>query len=168
MSVIAAKVYPNRIDIAADSIIIRDDLKRNNFKKIHRASHICVGGVGSVDEIQMFFSFVNKNEPESSTIEGILGYLKKFSDWKSQYVTDSDVQNSYLIIYKGKLFEVEGMFVQEVTDYVAIGKGEPYALAALYMGHSVKEAVQVACALSCSVSQPIVFESIENEDIKSN
>ena len=59
------------------------------------------------------------------------------------------------------VYEVDGMFVQEVKDYTAIGEGEPYALTALYLDHDVVEAVQAACKFSCFVSEPIVSFEVD-------
>jgi hypothetical protein len=47
------------------------------------------------------------------------------------------------------------MFVHEVFDFISIGAGEDFANAALYLGHTPKEAVKVACELSCYVCEPI-------------
>jgi len=48
------------------------------------------------------------------------------------------------------------MFINEIKDFAAIGAGEDFANAALYLGHSPEEAVKVACELCCFVSEPIV------------
>lgn len=48
------------------------------------------------------------------------------------------------------------MFVCQIKDYVAIGAGDDFATAALYLGHTPREAVEVACNLSCYVAGPIV------------
>ena len=48
------------------------------------------------------------------------------------------------------------MHVEEIDDFAAIGAGRDYAYAALYLGATPKEAVEVACELSCYVSEPIV------------
>ena len=48
------------------------------------------------------------------------------------------------------------MHIEEINDYAAIGAGRDYAYAALYLGHEPKEAVKVACDLSCYVSEPII------------
>ena len=55
------------------------------------------------------------------------------------------------------------MFVHEISDYIAIGAGEQFANAALYLGHTPKEAVKVACDLSCYVSEPIIEYSMRKE-----
>ena len=156
MSVIAAKVYPDHIDIACDSILIKDDLKKTNFKKIFDTGLVCAGGCGSAEELAMFFQYIQQYTPECPSIKGILDYMRNFSRWKYDYINDDVIHNCYLIVYRGQLFEVDGMFVQKITDHTAIGEGEEYALAALHLGHSVEEAVQTACDLCCFVAEPVV------------
>ena len=53
MSVIAAKVECNKITIASDSILIQEDLKRTDFKKLHRTADVIVGSCGTA-EITLF------------------------------------------------------------------------------------------------------------------
>jgi hypothetical protein len=48
------------------------------------------------------------------------------------------------------------MFINEIKDFAAVGAGEDFANAALYLGHSPEEAVKVACELCCFVSEPII------------
>ena len=161
MSVIAVKVDSNRIRIAADSILIKDDLKRTNFKKLFKFKDIIVAGCGSAEELSLFFKFAEEFTPASCDIDGIRDYMQTFSDVLEDYYNDRKINNDYIIIYKGHVYEVEGMFVQEITDYTAIGEGEAYALAALYLGHDVFEAVQAACKFSCFVSEPIVSFEVD-------
>lgn len=160
MSVIAAKVYPDRIDIASDSILIKEDTKKTNFKKIYNTAHICAGGCGSAEELSLFFSFISGHKPEEESVTGVLNFMKSFSKWKFEYTNDDVIHNCYIIIFRKKLFEVDGLFVQEIKDYTAIGEGEDFAMAALHLGHTVKEAVQVACDLSCYVSAPIACYNV--------
>lgn len=160
MSVIAAKVYQDRIDIAADSILIKDDLKKTNFKKLYRTSTVVAGGCGTAEELCLFFTYLNDHSPEVASVPAIIQFMSNFAEWKARYIHDDVIHNCYLIVFKNKLFEVDGMFVQKITDYTAIGEGEAYALAALHLGHSVEEAVQVACDLCCYVSEPIVHYKV--------
>lgn len=156
MSVVAVKVESDRIRIAADSILIKEDLKKTNFKKLHKFKDIIVAGCGSAEELSLFFKFAEEFTPASCDIDGIRQYMRTFSDVLEDYYNDRKINNDYIIIYKGHVYEVEGMFVQEITDYTAIGEGEAYALAALYLDHDVIDAVKAACKFSCFVSEPIL------------
>lgn len=159
MSVIAAKVYDNRIEIAADSIIMKDDLKKTNFVKLRNYSNnIVCGGCGSAEELSLFFEFIsNISQQVNVTTQTILNHLHDFSRYKEHYTGVAQIDNCYLIIVDNKLFEVDGFFVQEVNDYTAIGEGEPYALTALYLGQNPIDAVKTTCELCCHVSLPVVY-----------
>lgn len=160
MSVVAVKVESDRIRIAADSILIKEDLKKTNFKKLCKFQDIIVAGCGSAEELSLFFEFAEKFAPTNCDINSIRNYMKRFSDVLEDCYNDRKINNDYIIIYKGHVYEVEGMFVQEVTDYTAIGEGEAYALAALYLDHDVVDAVKAACKFSCFVSEPIVVQQV--------
>lgn len=161
MSVVAVKVESDRIRIAADSILIKEDLKKTNFKKLHKFKDIIVAGCGSAEELSLFFKFAEEFSPASCDIDGIRQYMRTFSDVLEDYYNDRKINNDYIIIYKEHVYEVEGMFVQEITDYTAIGEGEAYALAALYLDHDVVDAVKAACKFSCFVSEPILTVEVK-------
>ena len=134
MSVIAAKVYENSIMIAADSIIMKDDLKKTNFLKLRHYvyNEIVCGGCGSAEELSLFFEYMSKLQKQINVnTQTILDLLYDFSKYKEHYVGNSEIENCYLIIINGQLFEIDGFFVQKIEDYTAIGEGEPYALTAL-------------------------------------
>lgn len=161
MSVIAVKIDSDKITVASDSIIIKDDLKRTNFQKLHDFEHMIVGGCGSAEELSLFFEFAKRSKEKLTSVYAVQEFMDKFSNCKRAYTDDNKINNAYIIIYDKHVYEVDGMFVQEITDYTAIGEGEAYALAALHLGHSVEEAVQVACDLCCYVSEPIVKFTVE-------
>ena len=156
MSVIAVKVESDKITIAADSIIIKDDLKRTNFQKLHDFGHMIVGGCGSAEELSLFFEFAKRSKKKLTDIHTVQQFMDDFTLFKKSYTDDNKINNAYIIIYDKHVYEVDGMFVQEVKDHTAIGEGEPYALTALHLGHSVVAAVRAACDLCCFVSEPIL------------
>jgi len=158
MSVIAGKVYNDKIVIAADSIIVKGWSKRNSgFAKLMNINDMIIGGTGTAEEISLFFRFAQTHKPESGTEKDILTFITEFTSWKhDNYNDNSFLKNTYLIAYEGHLFEIENMFINEVQDFVAVGAGEDFANAALYLGHSPEEAVKVACELCCFVSEPII------------
>lgn len=155
MSVVAAKVYDNNIEISADSIAVRGYLKcTTNINKIAPINGMIIGGVGTAEEISLMFRYASTHKPEQATESGVLAFITEFSKWKGDY-GDHCVNNHYLLVYGCKLFYIESMLVTEINDYWAIGAGEDFATAALYLGHSAKEAVKVSCELCCYVAEPI-------------
>ena len=161
MSVVAAKVYADRVTMAADSIMIKGWSKtNNNFVKINEINDMIVGGCGLSQEISLMWHYMTTHKPASATERNILDFIVEFSKWKRDLTGDGTVQDTYLIIFEGHLFEINDMFVFEIKDYAAVGAGEDFANAALHLGHTPKEAVKVACDLCCYVCEPIIEYSM--------
>lgn len=158
MSVVAAKVYADgTIRIAADSIIVSGWSKRtNNFGKLEQINGMIVGSVGTAYETSLMWQYMRTHKPDGSEEKDVLSFIVEFIRWKRDLTGDATIQNNYLLAYKRKLFEISGLFVHEIRDYVAIGAGCDFATAALFLGHSTEESVEAACALSCVVAEPIV------------
>ena len=161
MSVVAVRVNKDKIEFAADSICIWGYTKRNNFAKLTEINQMIIGGVGEAEENNLLFVFAQTHSPLDNTEKAIRDFFFEFGKWKSELHLDFESKNNYLFGYKGKAFQIANLFVQEVKDYAAIGAGQDYALSALYLEHSAKEAVKVACELSCYVSEPIITLSME-------
>lgn len=157
MSVIAAKIYTDKITVAADSILVRGWSKRNsNFSKIANINGMIVGSTGTAEECSLMWHYMETHRPASAAEKDVLNFVVEFATWKNGFGAGSSVDNIYLMAFEGHLFEIQGMFVHEIFDYIAVGAGEDFANAALYLGHSPKEAVKVACDLSCFVCEPVV------------
>ena len=164
MSVVAAKVYEKEVVMAADSILVKGWSKRNsNFAKIAEINDMIIGGCGSAQEISLMWHYMQTHKPASASEKDVLTFIIEFSQWKNSMGAGSDIDNEYLLIYKWHLFEIQNMLVHEVFDYTAIGAGEDFANAALYLGHSPREAVKVACDLSCYVCEPIIEYKMTKE-----
>ena len=157
MSVIAVKINSDNIEIVADSILTKGELKRTtNFPKLRRYVNLIVGGCGNAEELSLFFEFCCKNSRPLRTISEVHKYLREFAEYKSEYLGADVVENEYILISGDTVFEVDEMFVQEISDYTAIGEGQPYALAALALGHTATEAVEVSCKLCCHTAEPLI------------
>lgn len=167
MSVVAVKVNKDKIEFAADSICIRGGTKRTNIAKLTEVNQMIIGGVGTAEETNLLFIFAQTHSPLDNSEKAVLDFFFEFGKWKNGLNLGFSFSNVYLFGYKGKAFYVENLLVKEVKDYEAIGAGMDYALAALYLKHSAKEAVKVACELSCYVAEPIVTLSMEvaNEQV---
>lgn len=63
--------------------------------------------------------------------------------------------NDFIVLWKRKAFWLSGTFVKEIKKYQAIGAGMDFALAALHLGHSAKEACEIACELSVFCEKPV-------------
>lgn len=170
MSVVAARIYEDRIEVAADTICVRGSSKMNSAEKKHtklfRFQDLVVGGVGMSEEISLFQRFMKNHTIKDLNEDGVLDFLIEFKKWKKDLVGDADIENRYIIASKGKCFSTNKLFVFRVNDYYAIGAGDDFARGAMYMGATPEEAVKVACDLCVYVSEPIVKETIriDNEE----
>lgn len=159
MSVVAARVYPDRIVMAADSIIVRYGEYQDttqDFIKMHEANGVVVGVSGRVSEASLLFHYMETHKPAAGTTKAILEYFVEFVRWKKELTGEASVTNQCLLIYEGKLFQIYGITVMDVNDFASIGHGLFYANAAMHLGHTPREAVKVACDLDCFVSEPII------------
>jgi len=163
MSVVCAKVYPNKIVMSADSIVVHGWTKdtKGNFTKLKKENGIVVGSAGSAQEASLFWHYITTHNPADASEKAILDHMIEFTKWRKEYDGEAKAENDYLLAYKNKLFEIHGLFVCEVKDFAAIGCGEDFAMAAFHLGHDEHEAVKVACELSCFVAEPIVTEILE-------
>lgn len=115
-----------------------------------------IGSVGTAYESSLMWQYMRTHKPDEGTERAVLEFIVEFVRWKRELTGDATVENDYLLAYKNRLFEISGLFVHEIYDYVAIGAGRDFATAALFLGHSPEESVKAACELSCMVSEPIV------------
>ena len=160
MSVICAKIYEDKIVIAGDSIMVRGDSKYFNgdCPKLQRINDVIIGSTGYCQEGSLMRHYIREHKPKDSTVKSILDYIVEFKKWRKDYDEKKEVENSYILAFDGKCFSISGMFVYEISDYCVFGAGEDYASAALFLGHSPREAVKAAAALCCKVAEPIVEE----------
>ena len=158
MSVVAVKVNQNNIEIAADSILVKGDSKRTDtqFHKLVKVNDMIIGSVGSAEELSLFLLFCETHKISEAKEKCVLDFMCEFINWKSSMIEGCLIENDYIIIYNCKAYLVEHLFVKEIFNYEAIGAGEDFATAALYLGKSAKEAVKVACDLCCYVAEPII------------
>ena len=163
MSVVCAKVYNDKIVMAADSIVVRYGSDKNpsgSFLKMRRINDVVIGTSGSAEEASLMWHYMATHNPFGATEKDVLEYMIEFSRWKKDLTGSSSVSNDYLIAFSGKLFRVNGIFVTEIREFESIGHGMCYSNAAMHLGHTPKEAVKVACDLDCFVAEPVIEEVI--------
>lgn len=166
MSVVAVKIYDKEIIMSADSIIVSgwQDKTPVGKDKMYEINGMLIGSAGDAQELTHMFLFAENHTPLDMTERGLIKFMNEFRQWRINEFgvpAEKPIGNEYLIASKGKCFMCYGcVYVGEVRDFYAIGAGEDYAKAALYLGHSPAEAVKVACALSCYVDEPIITKSI--------
>lgn len=163
MSVVACKIRNDGYDIAADSISVRGYTQtkgeNTNLSKLFEINDIVVGTVGTAEEGSLFRLFCATRKPAAANEYAILEFLSEFSEWKDKKTNSLSIENSYLIGFGGKCFAVEQWLVEEILTFQAIGAGMDFALAALHLGHSAKEAVETAIELSVYCEAPVIVVS---------
>ena len=102
------------------------------------------------------WQYMATHKPASATEKDVLSFIVEFSQWKRNLIGNGNVDNTYLMAYDGHLFQIEEMLVYEVSEHSAVGAGQDFANAVLYLGNSPRDAVKVACELSCFVAEPII------------
>lgn len=174
MSVVCAKVYHDHITIAADSCVAAGDfvLPFHGIQKLFSANGMIIGTVGMVEEISVMHSFLSEihdDMPDEATTYSISCFIREFYAYYKERRGEMDElqrpeecdTNSFLIVYKGKLFYCKGLEVFEIDDYAAIGSGEQSATTAMFLGQDPEEAVKTASALNVFVRLPVVSFTAE-------
>jgi len=163
MSVVACRIDDKGYSIAADSIMVRgwtqDKGKKSTMSKLFEVDSLIVGGVGTVEEISLLQIFASTHQIAHETEAAVLEFISEFSDWKKKKMDKAGIENAYLIGMGKSIFSVNGWNVMRIITHDAIGAGMDFALAALHLGHTPKEAVQVATELSVLCEGPIQAKS---------
>jgi hypothetical protein len=116
---------------------------------------LLVGGVGKAEETSLFQIYASTHRIAAATESAVLEFLSEFSAWKKKKIDKADLENSYLLGVENVVFYIHGWYVTRISTFEAIGAGMDFALAALHLGHTPKEAVQVATELSVFCEGPI-------------
>ena len=156
MSVVADRIEKNKIIIGSDSILVNGyTQEKDKLAKLFQNDFMVVGDVGQAQEGALFQIYTKTRKPREASLEGITEFLFEFYQWKKEKTESTELTNDYIIVFGGKAFLVEGFYVKEITDYMAIGAGMDFALAALYLGSSVQDAIKTACHLSILCEEPV-------------
>lgn len=166
MSVIAVRKYKEKIVLAGDLQTSWGDSKLVDAKnqmfldpsKLWKHNGLVVGGAGYVSVSTMFRIFTKTRKPTTCSVEGILEFLVEFVEWAKKKDTNFKLENHFIIIYEGKIFQTIEYEVREVPEYNAVGSGMFLALGAMYKGADPEEAVEVAKQfdLFCSGSTDVI------------
>ena len=169
MSVVCAKVYDDRIEIAADSCITLGDFvsPTTGFQKLFAVGDMLIGSAGLCEEIILMKSFLEENKdnmPKDASFSSMVHLVREFYKYCKEYQDivpeaqkpNDDERTLFLIVYKNRLYYVNGADVFEVENYTAIGSGSEAANTAMYLGYSPEDAVKTAAALNAFVRLPVV------------
>ncbi len=169
MSIVATKVTEKEIVIGADSITTRGwtQWKDKDAKIFQAENGIIVGGCGLAEQTVLFKIFCDTHNPKAATPDDLLSFFAEFEDWVHKRTGNNNYQvdNSFHLVYGGRAFTIHRYFIKEITDFDAIGAGMDFALAALYLGQTVEQAIETATELSVYCEKPInVFRVARGKD----
>ena len=153
MSVICAKKIEGKIVFAADSMISSGETKvadkMMKASKLFKQNDLVIGAAGRCYETTLMELFSRNHKPVASGRMAMIEFLMEFREWVKDKDSGYTLDNEFLIAFAGELYIVcGGLEVYEASEFESIGSGRDFANAALYLGHSPKAAVEVACKLS--------------------
>lgn len=157
MSVVAVKVYKEKIVIGADSQSTSYWHNKNYTNKIYKiAKDFIIGGVGYTSHNQRMRLFCETNKPASARERDILEFFVNFHEHMLKADKDYKPYNEWLLVFGGVAFEVTAdLLIRKIKDYEAIGSGMEYARAAMHLGHPIAAALKVACDLTVFCGEPL-------------
>jgi ATP-dependent protease HslVU (ClpYQ) peptidase subunit len=163
MSVIAVKVYDNKIEIAADSRTtygkFANTPQQQLDNKLFKIKDIVIGMAGYSKTQTLFQTFLESYEPIIGSIAEIYTALKEFRKWREEICGDEkdDEKAMYaILISEGKAYIIEDYAISEVVGFAAVGSGMTEALVAFDFGATPKEAVVAAVNHNIYCSEPII------------
>ncbi|NUU21603.1 MAG: hypothetical protein HOV68_08830 [Streptomycetaceae bacterium] len=163
MTVIAGKIVEERIVIAADSQVTWGQAKTEGTKLYKIGETLVFGGSGHLRDVNLMRLFLDTHMPASSDERDVLEFYAEYVEWSKRKMSGFEAHSSFLFAFDGKLFEIDSDFDVTYADFAAIGSGWEYARAALHLGHTPNEAVQVACDLTIFCAPPVTEFSIPRQ-----
>jgi hypothetical protein len=158
MTVLIAQNTKDKIILGADSgsFFANSGFKvhlnnHKGFLKIMSINDITFSACGSGSELINFGLFCQTRKPERSDQLGLQRFFIDFGKWlKDQNIErDGIVNNHYFIVFEKKLFHYNGA-VQEIleNDFGTSGAGYRESYMAMYLGKSVKEAIDLTVQMN--------------------
>jgi len=148
MSVIAVKVYDDKIEIAADSqATVADDTYKvvlgRKDSKLFVSDNIILGAAGEYENISMLKTFLKINPQDIHSVEDVYEFLKIFRKWERE-IKGTEVNNdqSFILVTNGKAFYINCFEVQEVEAHMSIGTGG--RISTTVMNYNPKESAENA------------------------
>lgn len=131
MTTIAARL--STLEIAADSQVSGDDVKYY-IEKLRRGKDCIFGGAGDLDKLLKFYDSVEKSGDFDEPIE----------------VDILELRHDGIYVYESTIHPVKVR-----GDFFSVGTGSAYALAAMHLGKSPREAIEIASIFDPVTGGPI-------------
>jgi ATP-dependent protease HslVU (ClpYQ) peptidase subunit len=166
MTVIAVKKHKDKIVIGSDSIRAYGSTQQKlEYGKLKKLDGFIFGHAGAAVNVTLMCMFAKTHKIDGPNEDAVSNFMAEYLQWCKKKINDYKFESQFLFVIGGKIFVVfQDLCIYEIEDYYAIGAGMDFALASLYLGKSVKEAVEAACELSIYCEKPInMIEEVQNE-----
>jgi len=167
MSVVAVKVYDDRIEMAADSQTNVGSYRSASARtgKIIEGIDCIIGIAGSRSCSLLAKQYFEGHPILPLTTSNKAGKLTlkfdEFRQWaKNEFNYDIYDKCHYLIVTDCHAFIIYETAAEEITDYVAIGCAHYLAEVGLMLGHNVKDSVAATCEMSNDCGFPVITKTI--------
>ena len=176
MSVIAFKVFEDKIQVAFDGIALIDDrIISNNFIKAYKLSDsLIIGATGIGDTIGIFKKFVEANQRVFEKLDNVtdtLPLMKRFRDYLEGYgYTSESVKEfgGFLVInkqfhsvfyYDENTYYPYGVYYD--LDKAAFGSSGIYTTALIDSGMELEEAIKRSAEKYTSINGNVTILEIQ-------
>jgi len=151
MTTIAVRKYKDRIELAADSLC-NDNSIAIMKNKIHKNPYFTFGHAGERNKALLLNDWLldNPDKYKDCNIQKIFFHFREqLISWQMNIFDEKEESvELFLVSYQGIIYDVRlgsrSIEVDEVDDFMAIGSGREFALAAMECGGSPRDAVAVA------------------------
>ena len=164
MTVIAARVHKGRVEMACDSKVTRNSSRMRNIEKdkILKVGKYLIGASGNSSTLVVLQKFLSTVINPSEKFNSVFDFCMEFKNYCLELNLEKDM-DFYLLIATptNKLYAVWNWVPERIDNFVAIGSGRLEAEVAMYLGHDVQKACEVACELDDGCDFPIrVFDNL--------
>jgi hypothetical protein len=136
---------------------------------------VIVGITGAASQLNLMRAYLHHRDEKSQSISGSqLGMFEFVKGWnkfcsKLGVMTGPDIERTfamYHVVVEDTAWSVQGFFVTQILDWECMGSGDPYARAAMYLGHSCLEAAEAAAVYDLYCESPLVSLSYDRKSKK--
>lgn len=163
MTVIAVKKYKDKFVVAADTMTVYGDLKKNHIfgSKIQNIGYnVTVALSGYVKHFEALRTFHRDNPLTAKDITEFYDWIHSYYDFISDKIGDDETCGLLFILNK-KIFYAGGSEIHEITTDFGLGAGDTIAITAMHLGKTAQEAVQAAIDLNAFCGGGIDFIEVK-------
>jgi len=127
-----------------------------NFGKLVKGPDFILAWSGDCSESTLMELFCKDHSIGSGGKLRVIEWLLEFAEWKEgKCDSGQKISNHYLLGHKSGLYQIQGTAVYEMQGFATAGSGGEFAFTALYLGKSLKKAMEVSCELDPYSDLPI-------------